>query len=297
MANRFIEKLRGFAEFSDRDVGALEAATSRPQAYGPRVDLIREGDQPGPVFVVLDGWALRYKVLPNGSRQIMAFMMPGDACDLNIGMLAEMDHSIQTVTPAKVAKIDGRAMDQMMLAHPAIARAMYAAQLVDEGTLRAWIVSLGRRSSAERAAHLLLELYVRGVRTGMSNRDEIELPLSQVVLADALGMTPVHINRVLQDLRRSGAVELRRGVLRIRDPVALTRISGFDDNYLHRRLGAGRCPRPALGCFSTAITCPECANYVLRHSAWDRQQPAQRRQAVPESPNRSGDYPPTQQTA
>ena len=152
MANRFIEKLRGFAELSDRDVGALEAATRRPQAYGPRVDLIREGDQPGPVLVVLEGWALRYKVLPNGSRQIMAFLMPGDACDLNIGMLAEMDHSIQTVTAAKVAKIDGQAMAELMTAHPAIARAMYVAQLVDEGTLRAWIVSQAAPPSAAIAA-------------------------------------------------------------------------------------------------------------------------------------------------
>ena len=80
---------------------------------------------------------------------------------------------------------------------------------------------------------------MRGVRTGVAGGDEMELPLSQVVLADALGMTPVHINRVLQDLRRSEAIELRRGVLRIRDPAALTRISGFDDNYLHRRLQGG----------------------------------------------------------
>jgi CRP-like cAMP-binding protein len=166
----------------------------------------------------------------------MAFLMPGDACDLNIGMLDEMDHSIQTVTPAKVVKIAGETMAELMDTHRSIAQAMYVAQLVDEGTLRAWIVSLGRRSSAERAAHLLLELYVRGVRTGMSRDDEVELPLSQVVLADALGMTPVHINRVLQDLRQSGAIELQRKLLRIRDPAALTRISGFDDNYLHRKL-------------------------------------------------------------
>ena len=85
-------------------------------------------------------------------------------------------------------------------------------------------------------SHLLLEIYVRGVRSGIAGDDEIELPLSQVVLADALGMTPVHINRVLQELRRSGAVELKRGVLRIRNPTALTRISGFDDGYLHKRL-------------------------------------------------------------
>ena len=240
MANRFIEKLRGFVELTDKDISALEAATSRPQAFKPRQDLIREGDQPGPVLVVLEGWAFRYKALPSGSRQIMAFMMPGDACDLNIGMLAEMDHSIQTVTHAKVAKIDGSTMDELMTTHPSIARAMYVAQLVDESTLRAWIVSLGRRSSAERAAHLLLELYIRGVRSGLASDNEIELPLSQVVLADALGMTPVHINRMLQEFRRSGAVELQRGLLRILNPAALTQISGFDDNYLHRRLRAYR---------------------------------------------------------
>ena len=234
--NRFVEKLRGFAPLSEEEVRALEAATSRPQTLGPRQDLIREGDRPGPMFVVLEGWAMRYKVLPNGSRQVIAFMMPGDACDLNIGMLSEMDHSMQTVTPAKVAKIEGAAMDALMTAHPSIARAMYVAQLVDEGTLRAWIVSLGRRSSIERLAHLLLELYVRGVRTGLAGHDTMELPLSQVLLADALGMTPVHVNRILQDLRRSGAVELRRSLLRINDPLALTRISGFDENYLHKRL-------------------------------------------------------------
>jgi CRP-like cAMP-binding protein len=238
MPNRFVEKLQGFAELTGEAVSALVATTSQPQTFKPRQDLIREGDRPGPVFVVLEGWAIRYKVLPNGSRQIMAFLMPGDACDLNIGMLAEMDHSIQTVTQATVARIPGETMSDLMTTHPGIARAMYVAQLIDEGTLRAWIVSLGRRSSAERAAHLLLELYVRNVRIKEMRHDEIELPLSQVVLADALGMTPVHINRVLQELRQSGAIMLRRGLLRIQDPLALTRISGFDENYLHRRLRA-----------------------------------------------------------
>ena len=153
-------------------------------------------------------------------------------------MLAEMDHSIQTVTHATVAKIDSKLMDELMTQHPRIARAMYVSQLIDEGTLRAWIVSLGRRSSIERAAHLLLELYIRGVRSGLAERHELELPLSQAVLADALGMTPVHINRMLQELRKSGVIQLKRGLLRIQDAAALTRISGFDDNYLHKRLRA-----------------------------------------------------------
>lgn len=236
MGNRFIEKLRGFADFGDPELRALERVTARPRAYIARKDLIREGDPPGPVLVVLEGWAFRYKVLPSGTRQIMAFLMPGDACDLHIGMLAEMDHSIQTVTKASVATIDRAAMDEMLASHPRIATAMYVAQLVDEGTLRAWIVSLGRRSSIERVAHLILELFLRAVRIGLSDGTTMELPLPQAVLADALGMTPVHINRILQELRRSGAIELSRGVLRIKDPAALTHISGFDANYLHKRL-------------------------------------------------------------
>lgn len=236
MANRFIEKLRGLAELSGPEVAALERATGHARPVTARKDLIREGDQPGSVFIMLEGWALRYKVLPNGSRQIMAFLMPGDACDLHIGMLAEMDHSIQTITPAQVATIGREAMDALMTAHPGIARAMYVAQLIDEGTLRAWIVSLGRRSSIERAAHLLLELYIRAVRIGLAAEGEMEFPLSQLVLADALGMTSVHVNRVLQSLRRSGAVQLSRGVMRIADVSKLTETSGFDENYLHRRL-------------------------------------------------------------
>lgn len=239
MVNRFIDKLRGFAELAQTDVDALAAATAHPRAMPPRKDLIREGDRPGPVLVMLEGWAFRYKVLPNGSRQIMAFLMPGDACDLHIGLLDQMDHSIQTVTHASVAMISRAKMDEIMTTHPAVAQAMYVAQLVDEGTLRAWIVSMGRRSSAERVAHLLLELYIRAANIGLAAANAMTLPLTQTVLADSLGMTPVHLNRVLQVLRQSGAVQLQRGILTIHQPSVLTRTAGFDDSYLHRRIRSG----------------------------------------------------------
>lgn len=139
-------------------------------AFPPRRDLIREGDRPNVVFVVLDGWAFRYKVLRSGSRQVMAFLMPGDACDLNVAMLAEMDHSIGTVTHVQVAMIERVTIEQLLTTRPRITRAMYVAQLVDQGTLRAWIVRLGRSNSLERVAHLLLELYIRGFRTGLTDR-------------------------------------------------------------------------------------------------------------------------------
>lgn len=236
MTNQFARKLKSFADLASIEVAAIEQATSHPRRFAARQDLIREGDRPGPVFVMLDGWAFRYKILPNGSRQVMALLMPGDACDLHIGMLAEMDHSIQTATPARVAMIARGEMDRLMGAHPGIARAMYMAQLTDEGTLRAWIVSMGRRNSLERVAHLMCELYLRARWIGLVENTEFALPLSQVLLADALGMTPVHINRVLRQLRLTGAMTLKRGSLTIMDPVKLVQIAGFDENYLHRRI-------------------------------------------------------------
>ena len=185
---------------------------------------------------MLEGWACRYKILPSGTRQVLAFLMPGDCCDLHIGLLAEMDHSIQTITPALVATIDRVEMDAIMDTHRNVAKAMYIAQLVDEGTMRSWITSMGRRTSAERVAHLMCELYLRARNIGLTSEARFALPLSQILLADALGMTPVHLNRVLKELRLSGAMALQRGNLLVTNPDKLVQIAGFDENYLHRRL-------------------------------------------------------------
>ncbi len=233
MPNHFVQKLHNLAELSAADVEALSAVTADARDYRPKQDMIREGDRPGPVFVILKGWACRYKILPSGTRQVMAFLLPGDACDLHIGMLAEMDHSLQALTPCSVALIAGDRMETLLEDHPAIARAMYKSQLIDEGVLRAWIVSMGRRTSVERVAHLMCELYLRSF--SINSLDEIDIPISQIVLADALGMTPVHVNRILRELRLAGAMTLKRGHLAIIDPRKLVQIAGFDDNYLHRR--------------------------------------------------------------
>lgn len=233
MPNHFVQKLSKLAELNPADTAAVVSLTSHPHIYDSKQDMIREGDEPGPVFVVLKGWACRYKILPAGTRQIMAFLLPGDCCDLHVGMLAEMDHNLQAVTPCEVALIPGDKMEKLLEDHPAVARAMYKAQLIDEGILRAWIVSMGRRSSVERVAHLMCELYLRSF--SINSTDEVAFPISQIVLADALGMTPVHINRILRELRIAGAMSLKRGNLSITDPLKLVQIAGFDENYLHRR--------------------------------------------------------------
>lgn len=236
MENRFIDKLCRFGALSEGDIAALGRATLNGRAVGTRRDLIREGDRPGVVFVILEGWACRYKILPNGTRQVLGFLMPGDSCDLHIGLLAEMDHSIQTITKARVATISRAEMDTLLERHSAIAKAMYIGQLIDEGTMRAWITSIGRRVSIERVAHLLCELYLRAKNVGMIEQAPFEVPLSQALLADSLGMTTVHMNRVVKQLRLEEAIELRRGSVTVMSPAKLAQTAGFDENYLHRRM-------------------------------------------------------------
>lgn len=236
MSNALVRKLSGFSTLNADECHRLTAVCGSARVYPARHDLIREGDKPGPMYVMLEGWACRYKLLPEGGRQIMAFLLPGDFCDMHVAVLDEMDHTIATITRAHVAAVARAEIEALITATPALTHAFWRAQLVDEATLRAWIVSMGRRGSVERVAHLMCELYIRAKNIGLAVDGSLELPLTQVVLADALGLTPVHINRVLQKLRLDGVMELGRGKLLIKDASTLARIAGFHDNYLHRRL-------------------------------------------------------------
>ncbi|BCW88627.1 Nitrogen fixation regulation protein FixK [Alphaproteobacteria bacterium SO-S41] len=235
MTNLFVAKLGGHATLTTAEIAKLTRACQGARGYPAGHDLIHEGDASGGTFVVLEGWACRYKSVPGGGRQIVAFLLPGDFGDLHAGVLTGLDHSIATVTKALIATIPAAEMDELVTMRPAVTEAFWWAQLVDESILRAWVVSMGRRSSMERVAHLMCELYARMRNIGLADADSCEMPLTQLVLADALGLTPVHVNRVLRKLRTAGIMLLSDGVLRVLDPAGLTRLAGFDDNYLHRR--------------------------------------------------------------
>lgn len=236
MANAFVEKLRGYAPISSADEAMLETTCRVRRTFPANYDLILEGDVPGPVFVILSGWACRYKILPGGSRQIISFLMPGDFCDMHVAVLAEMDHSICTLTEAQVVTIPREQMETLVEVRPDLAKAFWWTQLVDEGVLRAMIVSMGRRTSLERVAHLLCELCFRMRNIGIATAETFVMPFTQIVLADAVGLTPVHVNRLVRKLRSVGALDLGAGTLVIADIALLAQIAGFDDNYLHRRL-------------------------------------------------------------
>lgn len=127
-------------------------------------------------------------------------------------------------------------MEELILTRPTLTRAFWWTQLVDEDTLRAWLVSMGRRDSQKRVAHLMCELYVRARNVGLTGDGRFEMPLTQAVIGDALGLTGVHVNRVLRRLRLSGMMELAAGSLVIADVARLAAVAGFDETYLHRRI-------------------------------------------------------------
>ncbi|HEX8378982.1 MAG TPA: Crp/Fnr family transcriptional regulator [Allosphingosinicella sp.] len=231
-----ITKLESVARLTQEDRSALAALGEDPRDMGARRSIIREGEKPDHVHLMVEGWAARYKLLADGTRQITAFLIPGDFCDLHVTILGAMDHSITTLTRAKVAYIPRSKMD-LLTGLPGLVKAFWWATLVDEAVLRAWIVNVGRRDAYEAVGHLICELYVRMKNIGLADDHCFELPLTQEELGDALGLTTVHVNRVLQRLRAENLIDLRRGILTIRDYRALEEASGFNANYLHMDRG------------------------------------------------------------
>ena len=226
-------KLSAFTRLSTEDHAALHGLVQNYRYVDARRDLINEGDKPRFVHLVLDGWACRYKQLPDGKRQIVALFVPGDFCDVNVFILKEMDHSIGAITRLKVAMINPDEMNALMAERPRITQALWWHELVSVATQREWTLNLGQRSAYERLAHLLIELYLRLSTVGLSRDGRCDFPLTQNDLADATGLTAVHVNRTLQELRKDGLIELERKQLHILDLPRLKTVAMFNPNYLH----------------------------------------------------------------
>ena len=232
MPNLLTRKLEAFAPLPEADRRLLDDVVRGPREVGARRDLIREADRAENVQLILEGFACRYKILPDGRRHIMAYLIPGDFCDLHVFILRAMDHGIATLSPCRVVAIP-RARILELMERPAIARAIWWATLVDEATLREWLVNIGARSAEHRVAHLLCELLLRLETVGLTSDGRYELPLTQAEIADTMGLSHVHVNRVLQRLRAEELITLKSGALVILDVPRLKEFSGFNPNYLH----------------------------------------------------------------
>jgi CRP-like cAMP-binding protein len=228
-----IRRLKIVANLDPDDERRLTDVCSDVRTVSAKEDILSDHERPEHLHLILHGWAARYKVLPGGDRQIVGILIPGDFCDLHVTILGQMDHGIVALTACRVAYIDSRALDAVVLERPRIARALWWSTLVDEGVLRSWIVNNGRRDAYTRIAHLLCEMHARMEMIGLVEQDRLDLPLTQEDLADATSLTAVHTNRTLQRLRADGMIELRGKVLTIKDLQGLQRAAGFDPTYLH----------------------------------------------------------------
>jgi CRP-like cAMP-binding protein len=214
------------------DRARLEAAVAGTLSLPPRHDVTRDNDLSQNVHLMVEGLAYRYKILPEGRRAILAFLLPGDFCDFNAVFIGRTDHAVATITASTVAKISFATIAELTMNHPRIARALWWAALSDAAITREWLASMGQRSAGPQLAHLICELYVRLRTIGRVAGDSFSFPLTQEELGDTLGITSVHVNRILNQLRDDGLISLRGRILKILDLQRLERISGFDRSYL-----------------------------------------------------------------
>nr|WP_279478888.1 Crp/Fnr family transcriptional regulator [Aureimonas sp. SK2] len=237
MVVHLIRKLQNYAPLSEEERSALhDLGTRRQRVLNSRDDVIAQGERPGFVNLVLEGFACRYKILPDGRRQILSFFIPGDLCDLHNDVLGVMDHSIGAISPLRIAQIGPDEIEALMTRLPRLRRAFWWNELVGEATTREWLTNLGQRTGAERVAHLLCETFVRMRSIGLVDETgACPFPITQADLSDALGISIVHTNRMLQDLRAEGLIVLKGRTLQVDDLNALMRLANFEPSYLHLR--------------------------------------------------------------
>ena len=229
---KLIRKLESIAILTNAEQRAIESLPVRIHHLDARQDIVRDGDRPSHCCLILDGWVCRYKLLSQGKRQIFSFHISGDIPDLQSLHVPTMDHSLATLTKATVAFIPHESMRELTAGYPNVAALLWRDTLIDGGIFRAWMVGMGRRSAYEQVAHLFCEMYLKLQAVGLAEGYQCPMPITQVDMADALGLTPVHVNRVLKEMRGKTLVTLRSSTLVIESWDELLRVSEFDPTYL-----------------------------------------------------------------
>jgi CRP-like cAMP-binding protein len=229
-----LRKLSKWARLSEEDQQAVLALPHEKKSIGKANYIVRDGDKPSRSCVLLSGFAYRHKLVGNGGRQILALHMSGDVVDLQNSLLRTADHDVQALTDAEVAFIPVDAVRELAFGRPTVGMAMWYDTLVDGSVHREWTANVGRRDAHTRIAHLLCEFGVRLQYAGLSDLcSSYEMPMTQEQLADATGLTAVHVNRTLKGLDREGLTRRTMRSVFIDDWDALAKTGDFDTRYLH----------------------------------------------------------------
>ncbi len=228
-----VRKLESISALCEDERLALQNLPMQVQDLRPDQDIVREGDRPSRSCLVLDGFAAIYKMTGDGKRQIMAFHSPGDIPDLQSLQLKVLDSSLGTLTACKVGFIQHEVLRDLCRRYPRINDALWRETLINAAIFREWMTNIGRRDAYNRIAHLFCEWIVRLRAVGLVRDRVCDFPMTQNELADATGISTVHVNRVLQELRGNGLITLKAGTLTILDWEQLKQAGDFDAAYLH----------------------------------------------------------------
>jgi CRP-like cAMP-binding protein len=231
--NLMLRKFETRAALDEDDREALFALPYRLQTVEPAAYVVREGERPDRSCLIVSGLAYRHKVTVEGARQIVGVHIPGDFVDLEAALLNVSDHNVQALTRCEMAFVPKGAIQALILSRPRVAFAMWVDTLIDSSMFREWVVNVGRRDARARIAHLLCEFARRLEAGGLVDEYRYELPMTQEQIADATGLTPVHVNRVLMALARDGLIERSKRFVAIPQWEALRRVAGFSETYLH----------------------------------------------------------------
>ena len=229
-----VRKLEYWRRLSDEDRAAVLALPYVIKTVQPNSYIVREFDRAEYTCAMLSGYAVRHKIVAGGHRQILSIHMKGELVDLQNSLLGIADHSVQMLTAGKVAMIPRAAVDALAFERPNVGRALWTDTLVDGSIFREWIANVGRRDAQSRIAHLLCEFSLRLKVAGLGERANYELPMTQDQLADATGLTAVHVNRTLKALEAMGLIVRRTPrFIEIGDWRKLAEAGDFNSTYLH----------------------------------------------------------------
>jgi CRP-like cAMP-binding protein len=233
-----IRKLERSSVLDQDDIDAMLAMPWRDELVRGGAYLIREGARVAECCVLVSGYAFRSKLTRDGQRQIVSFNIPGDVLDLQHLLLADADHNVEVITDAAVSWVATEALREIALRRDNIGRALWRDSLIDASIFREWILNVGQRDGRVRIAHMLCEFAYRRAAAGLGRADEFDLPMTQEQIADATGMTPIHVNRMLAALRTEGVISSVNRRVEIKDWAQMQRIAEFDPAYLHMPAGS-----------------------------------------------------------
>src|SRR5579864_5801909 len=228
-----LKKLRRRIEISSEEERAIRESVAEIRRIPADQLVIRAGDELNSSLMLLDGWMARSKDLAEGERQVTQLHVAGDFADLHGFTLKRLDDDVATLSDCRVAVVPHENIRDMTERYPRLARVLWLSTNIDAAIQRELALSLGQRSAISRMAHLFCELFVRLNVVGCAGHDSYEFPLTQRELSECLGLTVVHANRTLQELRRRGLVELENRHLTIRNRQGLEGVAEFDPNYLY----------------------------------------------------------------